>query len=793
MTSPPTTGSPAFPPNRLAREASPYLLQHAHNPVDWYPWGPEAFAAARARNVPIFLSVGYSTCYWCHVMERESFEDPATGTVLNAGFVCVKVDREQRPDVDDIYMAAVQLMTRRGGWPMSVWLTPPGARGPDDKGLEPFYAGTYFPREPRHGMPAFTDLLRSISAAWDQQRAEVIEQAARVTDALRQQLAEPDQPAPVGGPQVGAAVSSLLRLFDSEHGGFGEAPKFPQPVFLDLLMEATPALEDPAVASSCARAVRFTLDRMAMGGLFDQVGGGFHRYSTDERWLVPHFEKMLYDNAQLASTYACSLAASSDPFDERVLRRVIEYVQRELTAPGGAFFSAQDAEVNQREGQNYLWTRAQLDAALSPDDAAFAARVYGVDEGPNFQDPHHPHEPPSGVLFLSDRPERLARAIGLDPGAFDQRLRSINQQLLEARARRDQPGLDDKVLVAWNGMMIQGLADAARALRDEALLLQAREASAWILRELGTPDGGLRRGWRAGAAGATPAFLEDYAQLAAGLLATHRAGVALGRPDPADLSHAVRLLVAARERFEDPQRPGLFHDTLDAQPDLIVRTRSLHDGALPSGSSVMLHNFIDVYELTGQRRWLDEAAAALTWLSASIARSPLAAVNATRGLFRMLRLDEALVRSVLGSPSGASSPSPGPEQPAPAEVFASEDRVLVPRAGHADLQLELRIAPGFHINASDPGVSGLTPLDVRLEGGTGIRAEVTYPRGERLQSGGPDGPFVHSVAVPMTVRLSRDGAPLTGRPLLMITYQPCTDRECLSPVRVELDVAIDAE
>ncbi|HVZ94640.1 MAG TPA: DUF255 domain-containing protein, partial [Phycisphaerales bacterium] len=397
-------------PNLLSRETSPYLLQHAHNPVPWMPWGPAAFDEARRRDVPIFLSIGYSTCYWCHVMERESFEDEAIGRALGEHFVCIKVDREERPDVDDIYMTAVQLMTRRGGWPMSVWLTPPGAKDTNDTGLEPFYAGTYFPAEPRHGMPSLPQLVEGISEAWKSNRAQVLEQASSIADAIREQLAHRADPAPIGEKQIAQAVSQLLRLYEPNHGGFGRAPKFPQPVFLEFLLDARRAITDPAALASIDRAVRHTLDAMALGGLLDQLGGGFHRYSTDEKWLVPHFEKMLYDNAQLASIYARAYAIGKDEFDARILRRTLDYVLREMTDPEtGAFFSAQDAEVDGREGLNYLWTREELAAALGGEEAAFASWVYGLDGGPNFRDPHHHDEPARNVLFLRARPEVLSR------------------------------------------------------------------------------------------------------------------------------------------------------------------------------------------------------------------------------------------------------------------------------------------------------------------------------------------------------------------------------------------------
>ena len=345
-------------PNRLAKATSPYLLQHRFNPVDWHEWGPEAFEAARTRNVPIFLSVGYSTCYWCHVMERESFENADIGELMSKHFVCIKVDREERPDVDEVYMAAVQAFTERGGWPMSLFLEP--------ETLKPFWAGTYFPATAKFaGMPTFPQVLGAMHAAWTQQRDDVLSQARELGDAVRERVAETLAPVRLGQEQIARGVQQLVRLHDRVYGGFGSAPKFPQPVFLDLLLAVRAAAGDDQTRAAVDQALNTTLTRMAEGGVFDQVGGGFHRYSVDEKWLVPHFEKMLYDNGALAATYADAYAVFQDPLYDRTARRICNYVLSEMTSPQGGFFAAQDAEVNHREGQNYLWSADQIDAALA--------------------------------------------------------------------------------------------------------------------------------------------------------------------------------------------------------------------------------------------------------------------------------------------------------------------------------------------------------------------------------------------------------------------------------------------
>ncbi len=788
-----TTGTP----NRLARASSPYLLQHAHNPVDWYPWGPEAFEEARRRGVPIFLSVGYSTCYWCHVMERESFEDPAIARQMNGAFVCIKLDREERPDIDDIYMTAVQLMTQRGGWPMSVWLTPPGSRGPDDRGLEPFYAGTYFPAEPRHGMASFPQVLGGISTAWREQRAQVLEQAAQVTAALRQQLGSTKRIDHIGAEQVGHCVAVLMRIHDRTHGGFGDAPKFPQPVYLDFLLEVLDGIEDPAVRAGAERAARLTLDRMALGGMFDQVGGGFHRYSTDAQWLVPHFEKMLYDNALLASVYARSLArgkaaGAPDALDERTLRRTLDYVLREMRGEEGGFFSAQDAEVSGREGGNYLWTREELIAALGEEDGALAAKVFGADAGPNFRDPHHSDAPASNVLFLPERPEAMAQSLGMEPGALLSRLERIQSRLYDARQKREQPRLDDKVLAAWNGLMIAAMAEGAAALGEPRYLDAAERAAEFVLARMRAGDGSLLRSWRNGEAH-TPAFLEDYAMMARGLLSIHRARLTLRLAPKDHIERAGRMIDHAFERFEDPANPGRLYDTLDGQSDLIVRTSATYDGAIPAGPGVMLNALIDLYELTGERAAIERAASVLAALSNAVHQSPVGSINATRGLHRLLRIDPALVDSI-GEGNGIEAVRRLND--APVQIFANADRVLVRPDAPSTLELELQISDGFHVTACDAGIEGLTPLNVRIEGGGGVRVRAECPagepyRGEALPEEEQGRLKVFTGRAAIRLLLERTGDGWSGTPLIVLTYQACDERACYRPITVELDVALD--
>jgi uncharacterized protein len=753
--------------NRLAGESSPYLLQHRANPVDWWPWGPEAFAEARRRDVPIFLSVGYSTCYWCHVMERESFEREEIATIMNGLYVNVKVDREERPDVDDLYMASVQAFSGRGGWPMSVFLEPDG--------LRPFYAGTYFPATAKYaGMPSFPQVLEGLAGAYRERRAEVLEQAETLADAVRERVVAAFEPTRVGERHVADAAMQLLKIHDRVRGGFGGAPKFPQPVYLDLLLAVRGAGDEETRAAVDA-ALRRTLDAMALGGMNDQVGGGFHRYTVDDKWLVPHFEKMLYDQAQLASVYARAAAVYDDAFFARVAAKTIEYVLREMTGPDGLFFSAQDAEVNQREGQNYLWTPEEVRATLPGEDGAFAVRLYGLHAGPNFRDPHHPDEPASNVLFLAERPADWAR------------IDRVNAALYDVRARRDQPGLDDKSLASWNGMMIGSLAVCGRVLNRPDFLRAGERAAEALLRRMRTPDGGLLRSLREGR-GSIPAVFEDYAFVAAGLMELHAAG---GGTDGPFLRASEEIVAAAEARFADPVSGGYF-DTLAGRSDLFVRARSVYDGAVPSGVGVMIHALIDLFRATGQDRSAQRAAAALRSVSGFISRSPLGASNSTRALLRMLSTARAAFDNAFAGLDAPERRAHDDPDFTPVEVLSAVREVTLGKDEPVSILLKVRIAEGYHVNAAAPGAAaeadGLTPFRVSVVGGGGVSVYADYPAGASFHAD-PD-LLVYSGEFEFPIVLERTGD-WKGRPMIAVTYQACTDEACLVPRTVELDIEID--
>jgi len=779
-------------PNRLINESSPYLLQHAYNPVDWYAWGDEAFKAARDQDKPIFLSIGYSTCYWCHVMERECFENVEIAKLMNDLFICIKVDREQRPDVDDIYMTGVQLMTGSGGWPMSMFLEPAT--------LKPFYGGTYFPPEDNFGRPGFPTVLRNVSEAWKTNRAAIVEQAGKLADAIIAQHTIDSKPVTLGKPQVDDAVAGLMASYDKIDGGFGagprRAPKFPQPANLDLLIGA--AWEQKPVRD----AVLYTLDRMAMGGMYDQVGGGFHRYSVDEKWLVPHFEKMLYDNAQLASTYTRAFELTNDGYYAEIVRETLDYAQREMTSPDGAFFSAQDAEVDAMEGGNYLWTEKEVRDALKDEDfgayIALAIEAYGLDKGTNFQDPHHPEAPPKNVLHLVDRPDRIAAKRKTTTEAVNTDLTIIKRALLSVRDLRPQPATDDKILTGWNGLMIAGFADGGRVLKDAKYTNAAAKAAEYVLSKMRGDDGGLLRSSRAGKP-QIDAFFEDYAFMIRGLLSLHRA-----TGDKRWLEESIKLADAARTRFWDNSSGGGgYFDTREGQSDLFVRIKSIYDGAVPSGNSVMLLNLLDLHERTKDARWLNDAKATMAALSSAIVNHPAGSVLAILALHRM-NASPAAAPAVAVKPQDsnekpASDTSTKPATPKPTQndkvvAWCNPKEVSVRVGGPAaNFEITMEILKGWHINTNAPGDEFVIPLKIELTGCQGLKMTPQYPPGESFKGGGTNATVqVYGGKVVIPVTLEQIGA-FSGQPRIQLTYQACNDQICLEPKRINIGLRILAQ
>ena len=547
-------------PNRLAQETSPYLLQHAENPVDWYPWGDEALQRARDEDKPLLVSIGYSACHWCHVMERESFEDPETAALMNERYVCVKVDREERPDVDAIYMEALQAMTGSGGWPLNAFLAPDGV---------PFYAGTYYPPQPRQGMPSWRQVLEGVAQAWREQREEIAEASRTILPRLKGAAGMEASEDPVDPASLDQAVASLRRSYDAEHGGWGVAPKFPLSsviVFLLARGEREMALH--------------TLRRMATGGMYDQVGGGFSRYSVDERWIVPHFEKMLYDNALLARAYLRGFQVSGEPLFRRVATETLDWALRELRQEEGGFASALDADSEGVEGKFYVWTLDEVRAALPAELAETAIRHFGMSEGGNFEGANIP------VRATPDPPE----------------LAEIKAGLLAAREQRIRPGLDDKRLTAWNALMIAALADAGAVLEREDYLAAATAAAEFVLRDLRGPDGRLLRTYNRGQ-GKIDAYLEDHGYLLEALLTLYESTF-----EARWFDEARALADTILERFADPERGGFF--SVAADTALIARRKELDDTPIPSGASAATFGLLRLAALTGEARYEDAAVVA---------------------------------------------------------------------------------------------------------------------------------------------------------------------------------------
>jgi uncharacterized protein YyaL (SSP411 family) len=654
--------------NRLANETSPYLRQHADNPVDWYPWGDEAFAAARDRDVPVLLSVGYSSCHWCHVMAHESFEDPGVAAVMNRLFVNVKVDREERPDVDSIYMQAVQAMTGHGGWPMTVFLAPDG---------RPFFGGTYFPKDDRPGMTGFVRLLEAVDEAWRVQRTELLEQAEKLRDAIGRML-DAGSGAAVGGsaPSVAVldrALANVGAQFDGRFGGFGRAPKFPQAMTLDFLLRTY--VRDPDARTLEMATV--SLDAMAAGGMHDQLGGGFHRYSVDDYWLVPHFEKMLYDQALLGGAYLRGWLVTREPRYRQVVESLVEYVLRDLTHPLGGFFSAEDADSEGVEGKFYCWQLEEIEAICGP-DAPAVIRYFGVTRTGNFVDPHTSFS--GNILHAVDRTEPRPEAVRQGAAA-----------LLGARELRVRPGLDDKVLLAWNALFTRTLAEAAAALdRDDWMQAAVRNAH-FLLDALRRDDGRLLRSWQGGRANPDLlAYAEDYAALLEALLTLAEVD------DVAWLEPAREVARGLLDLFADPEQGGFFTTGSDAEA-LIVRPKDTQDNATPSENSLAADGLLRLAALTGDEHHLAVAARCVENLSGVIGEHPTAFAFLLGALERLV--SPPIEIAVVGDPGAAGT------QALRAEVVGR----LIPAS--------------VAVTAAPAGSSGGAPTTPLLEGRTEVAGQ----------------------------------------------------------------------
>ncbi len=597
------TNEAARPSNRLLNEKSPYLLQHAYNPVDWYPWSGEAFDRAHEENKPVFLSIGYSTCHWCHVMERESFEDPEVADLMNRAFISIKVDREERPDLDHIYMTVCQMLTQSGGWPLTIIMTP-------DK--KPFYAGTYIPKTGRFGRMGMMDLIPRIQTLWSDRRQEVLESADKITQALKStEQGLPGKDLDIG--VLNKAFEELNGRFDETFGGFGDAPKFPTPHNFLFLLRHWKRTGNTAALDM----VQKSLEAIRRGGVYDHIGYGFHRYATDREWLVPHFEKMLYDQAMLALAYLEAFQATGKRSFAATAQEIFTYVIRDMLAPEGGFYSAEDADSEGEEGKFYVWKEEEIRQILGPDEAEVMIRTFNLSKAGNFKEEATGKETGTNILHLRESIPGIAGQLKMDVSELERTIASARQELFKAREQRIHPHKDDKILTDWNGLMIAALATGARVLGKPEYTKAAADAAQFILKHLRTPDGRLLHRYRDGRAGIT-AHVDDYAFFIWGLIELYGATF-----DPRYLKTALEMHDDFLNHYWDNTAGG-FYFTPDDGERLIVRKREVYDGAVPSGNSVALHNLLRLARYTGETRLEEKASALVKAFSEQVAQMPSA-------------------------------------------------------------------------------------------------------------------------------------------------------------------------
>ena len=749
-------------PNRLIHATSPYLLQHAYNPVDWREWGPEALAAAKEQDKPIFLSVGYSTCHWCHVMAHESFEDEEVAAYLNEHFIPIKVDREERPDVDEQYMLATQLMTQRGGWPNSVWLTPDG---------RPWYAGTYFPK------PQFMQLMQQLTELWRDRRDEVNTQADRLSQAIRQigSGAHLGADRPLSPDIIERAVQQYAAEFDGRHGGFGDRPKFPPHGGLALLVDQYRRTKDEAMLSMIVR----TLDAMAMGGVRDHIGGGFHRYSTDERWFLPHFEKMLYDNAQLMRAYTDGFGLTRHEGYRQIVREIFTWIDREMTDERGGFYSALDADSEGEEGKFYVWHRDEIIKVLGADDGELFCDIYGAVAAGNFRDEASGHQSGTNVIHLPRPIAEVAVDKELDEKELRRRLADGVPKLLAVRDRRIRPHLDDKVLASWNGMMIGALAYAGRHLDEPKYVAAAERAADFVLQYM-QQDGKLMRSYRKGKAH-LDGYLDDYALMADGLLELHAT-----TGDSRWLTGARQLADAMRDRFEDKAEGGFFFTSAQHE-QLLLRTKEAGGGGnVPSGNGVAAHVLLRLAELTGDSDYLTSAQRCLDAMSILMWQQPRAAETQIVAL--ALYYEKFAEREAPGDEPDASAAKP------PVKIGAYLSHTTAAPGQTLHVALRLNIDNGWHIYANDAASDNLVATKLTLQPNDHVKlGQVKYPQANSVEDDVLKltlKVYKHEawLVAPITVADSARGD-VTFE--LALQTQACDDRSCLAPETHTLELTIN--
>ncbi len=791
----PARKAPSSQPNRLARETSPYLLAHARNPVDWFPWGPEALEKARREDKPIFLSIGYSSCHWCHVMEEKVFSNPEIAEYMNRHFVCIKVDREERPDLDDIYMAALQAYYRRigspqsGGWPLSLFLTPDA---------RPLGGGTYIPPTSEDdGRTGFPDLMRNLVAAWStpesrktlNDNATVLVEDLKVSQRPPPALTRPE----LSQELAGQTWKALQGSFDPEHGGFGfsprapQRPKFPVPpklVFLEQICRG-PAQDQ---AEEAARMLDLTLARMAAGGIHDHVGGGFHRYSTDRAWRIPHFEKMLYDNAQLASVYTAAYSRTRQRSYREVAEGILEFVLREMTDSRGGFYAALDADANGVEGAYYAWSLDQLQEVLSAEELGVCQQVYGVSGTPNFEE--------GFVLLRNESLEDSAAKLQLTMDALEASLAGIHRKLLRERVRRKPPARDDKILCGWNGLMIAALAEASVVFERPEYLRAAREAAEFILKEMRQENGRFYRSYCRGEA-RHDAYLEDYAFLVRGLLALGTAS-----RDDRWFTAARRLTDLQLQLFWDKSRGGCFATSTEHET-LLIRTKPLVDSVLPSGNSVTAINLLEIARISGEPEYRRQAESLLREFAPHLADRPEGLSHLATAVLLALSAENpppaarpsAPIKLMSNSEDrpAESAPRRKPAAKVNAEVLLSADPL--PPGGTCRVLVLLEIAPGWHIHgnpAGDPEGDNATELE--LDSDLGLKLQnIEYPRPrvvERDDDLPPARYLEGKVAIRATLQIPKESAGKTEELPFELLYQACNAASCLRPQTLKLMVPV---
>ena len=800
--------------NRLAKESSPYLLMHAHNPVDWFPWGLEAFEKAKREGKLIFLSIGYTSCHWCHVMERLVFSNEAIANYMNENFVCVKVDREERPDIDDIYMTALSVYFRlsgsdqNGGWPLSMFMTAEG---------KPIAGGTYFPPDDAEGRMGFPTVMKRISDLWRDDKKSLEQNAEVLTTNIRRVMSSKVvvQDTPLTVELAAATVKHLAETHDAKFGGFdfnsqrANAPKFPVPSKLSLLLYAANRDKDDALRAK----ITFTLDAMAAGGIRDHLAGGFHRYSTDRAWKVPHFEKMLYDNAQLADVYVEAFRQTKDPAYKVIAEEICDFVLREMTDKRGGFFSALDADSEDVEGKSYVWSEREVDQLLGPDSEAFKL-AYGLKEKNTFEVGYVLHQP---------QPlDQVAAKLKMAPDDLDRRLKAAKQKLLAARNRRPQPLTDDKLLTGWNGLMIKALSNAGARMDRADYVNAAERAAMFVVSELRDQEGRLHRSYR-GAVSPIKAYLDDYTYLVDGLIALH-----LATREPKWLNAAAKLTDDQIKLFWDDQNDGFFFTATDHE-ELLARSKDRYDSVVPSGNSVAVRNLLRLAALTKNDSYRDKAEATLKTVAGSMQDAPGGFANIALGLFEFLDkpkfgASRAIVDPNVQLAGGeevidiAAKPKREPTNPAPladkppksdskadkadktkkTEILAAEAHLSVdhlPAGGSCRIAVVLDVKEGWHINQNPPDPDHLSPTTFTMKAKHGSKLlNVKYPKGHKFVApGSPEAITVYEGQVVLigTVEVPESAENETEEFDLLIKYQACSNDRCETPKTLKLSGKVE--